>query len=145
MHKWDYEGKFLERFEARWRGTIGDQVCRIIRDGRETVNEVVSAMQRKCEANFEERSGDFYKQLHTAIDTFDGRDFVHFLLRREALPYEEKMRLKEEARQKSAKAFMSHQPPTERQMTYLKSLGCNVLPKSKLEASELIDQWLRKK
>lgn len=143
--KWDYEGDFLDAFEQRWRGTIGDQVCRVIREGVTDTGEILERMQKKCLANISDHNGAFYAQLYAALGTQEARNFVGHLVWRESLTWEEKCRLKEEAKTQNAKNFMATQPPTDKQLSYLKTLGCADVPKTKLEASEMIDAFVRRR
>ena len=59
----------------------------------------------------------------------------------ESLPPEEKQRLRKERAEEAIERWMAEQPPTEKQLRYLASLGYRgPTPTNRLEASRLIDE-----
>ena len=146
--QWEYTGQFLEQFETKYRGTIGDQFCRIIRQGHKLPTQIIWVMQRNCENRM--RSSDdhsqFYEQLYFALSQpNDAVEFVEFLLERENLSWEEKQKLKSEWQAENKNSWQKSQPPTEKQLNYLKALHCETIPENKFEASQLIEQCLKTK
>jgi hypothetical protein len=146
MDSWDYEGQFLEQFPANYRGAVGNEFCKVIRDGAETPKEVLTAVCAK-----QTRRGPCELSemiLQKGVLASEGAyELAEFLLEREALPAEEKYRLKEAAQKANAltygKAKMSAEKPTSRQLSYLESLRCPEIPTTKLRASELIDKYIK--
>lgn len=142
---WEYEGKFLENFDKRWRGTIGDQICRIIRTGETDTDYILKALREKCDANVEQGyNTEFYQQLCIESYSFEARCFVEFLLWRENLSWDEKQRLKAEWQEREKTNRLKQIPPTEKQLNYLKKLGVSETPKTMHEASEMIGKAIRR-
>lgn len=153
--KWDYEGTFLNRFDKDFTGAIGHLFCNEIRHLKAqglnvTVLSVIDAVIDTLEdrlfrtPGMNEKAHNTYSNLLFALNVGDGENFVSHLIWREGLSHEEKTRLKNEAKTNGAKSFMASQPPTEKQIAYLRSLGSNETPQSKLEASEMIDRLLKR-
>lgn len=143
--KWDYSGDFLTQFETKWRGTIGDQICRIIRSGEQDNGRIRVLMREKCiDKALDGSNAEFYDQLYNALILQEAEEFVDFLVWRENLSPDEKQKLKAESQENSKNNFMANQPPTLPQLNYLVSLGCYDTPKNKLEASEWISVWKNK-
>lgn len=148
--KWDYEGSFLQNFDANYTGAIGNIFCQAVRSGAEDVQEVLEYVRRdarhklRSDYGSDSRNQNYQMLLHCLEDA-EAYEFAEHILWRENLPADESRRLKEESRREGLNNFMSHQEPTEKQLSYLHSLGCREMPKSKLEASNLINQWLKKK
>lgn len=146
--KWEYSGDYLKQFPANYTGAIGNMFCQAVRQGAEEVSAVFASVRRQCThrlgtdwINREQR--DVYMQVSQSIGSYDSEDFAKHILWRESLPDELKFKLKNEAKSAGLKNKMSAEPASEKQLAYLKSLGCQVVPKSKLEASELISQFLK--
>lgn len=80
------------------------------------------------------------RKLLSALETEAARAYAQEVLAREALPPEEKQRLKAERQEHFRRDYLRAQTPTEKQLSYLKSLGCKtVVPANRFEASELIE------
>lgn len=140
--KWDYEGKFLDPIPANYRGAVGNKFCDVIRGGLSSPTSIVTAVKREYQAH--STNGTAKAVLASgALDSPLALEFAAFLAHRESLPWEEKQKLKE---QRDVKPFirehMKGQPPTDKQLAYLRSLGCKETPQSKAEASELIDRYV---
>lgn len=149
MESWNYAGKFLEQFPRRLMGCIADEFCKAVRDGYKTPEAVITAIALKRE-RVGYQSQPLEALMAEGVLTSEGAvEFAEFIIEREALPWEEKQRLKEASRLEKggeyAKLHMATQPPTDKQLSYLRFLGCSEIPESKLEASELIDRYLKKK
>lgn len=146
--QWEYEGTFLDQFPANYRGAVGNEFCKVIRDGAETPKEVLVAVCNK-QTRYGRPSELGELILRKGVLNSEGAyEFAEFLLEREALPADVRHRLKEKARAKSAAMYarpiMAEQRPTWKQLHYLESLGCKEIPTSKLHASELIDQYKKR-
>ena len=137
--------KFLDQFEARWRGTIGDQICRIIRSGVTNADDVLNQMRKRCRENIESQyEPEFYGHLWEQLGTFDARAMVVFYLWRESLPYEQKAELKNQWKENQQNQRQQAIPPTAKQMEYLAKLGVEQVPANMHEASQLISKAIRR-
>jgi len=134
--------KFLELFEPIRRGLIGNQFYMAVRVGAKVPETVVAfvkddAYNRGGYENTEQQQDI----LLDVIDSADALEFAQYVIEREALPYEEKAKLKEVEQEQYRKDWMAKQPPTKKQISYLEALGCHIIPASKQEASELIERY----
>ncbi len=84
-------------------------------------------------------------KLLAVIDETEALNFARFIIRRESLPPEQKLREKDERSQHFRREYMKTQEPTQKQLDYLGGLGCDVKPQNKLEASDLIDEYESRK
>jgi len=75
----------------------------------------------------------------------EAEEFAAFILERESLPPEERERLKAASGKVYQQEYMASEQPTEKQLSYLKYLKCAIVPTSKLQASQLIDEILKKR
>lgn len=142
--KWDYEGPFLKTFPAGRRARIANQFCAAVRQGCGTVDEVLCYV--RAEANhsvshgWDDEAGSQTLLLQLTA-TEDARGYAQHIIDRESLSQEEKDRLKGETGSDFRRLYMSEAPATERQLVYLRFLGCDEIPTSMLEASNLIEQY----
>lgn len=152
--KWNYDGDFLEQFPANHKGVVANVFCGRVREGCRTVDEVIKAArafaaERLLRPNSWETEGalEAMATLKQSLGDGEGRDFAEHILWRESLPFAERKRLKEEAQAEGARTYsqfrMAKLDPTEKQLAYLKTLGCKIIPQTRLEASELIERHLR--
>jgi len=138
--KWDFEGDYLKQFSKDYRGTIGDRFCQAVRNGNEDAEAILNAVRTDVAG----RSGQVWLDVENSLSTGDAWDFAQHILDRESLPYEEKIRLKNESKADYTSEYvqskMASEPPTFKQLNYLEGLRCHIVPKTKLEASVLIDE-----
>lgn len=133
---------FLDNFEPLRRSGIASQFFGAVRSGALTEDEVIGsvkgdALRRTLTAEGERL--ETQKQLIDLLETDEARVYAAEIIMRESLSIEEKWRLKRERQQHYRREYLRAQSPTERQLSFLKSLGCQVLPASRWEASEMID------
>jgi len=136
------ERRFLNRFEPQRRSHVANSFLDPVRQGMTNATLIMSSVRnhlmssaKKCE-----RSGD-YDRVHRnrsiidAIDTHpdEAIDYARWALSWERLPAQEKRRHK-------AERWMAEQPPTGKQVAYLRALGYTGEVHSKQHASELIDK-----
>jgi hypothetical protein len=57
----------------------------------------------------------------------------------ERLPLEERERIKDARTARFRQEWIEHQPPTDKQLAFLRSLGCSEIPASRAETSRWID------
>lgn len=147
--KWDYVGNFLTRFDANYTGAIGNIFCQAVRTGADDVDDVLDYVARDCKNRLrseyatENRNANYRSLLHS-LDDAEAREFAEHILWREHLPRDEYDRLKSESRKSGASKYMGQIKPSEKQLSYLQSLGCPTVPTTMGEASELINQWKKK-
>lgn len=144
IETWDYQGEWLNQFPQNTRSTIMNLFCYAVRDGCETDMEVLQrveyqALRRRGRNNSSYLTDEWIGRLVEALLQEEAGDLANHILWRERLPQADRERLKAEAGKSHIAAYMSQQPPTEKQLKYLRSLGCKETPKSKQEASEWID------
>lgn len=150
LTNWNFDGKFLADYPKAGHGTIANWFCYAVRDGASTVDEVLSAVEhtvlRKIPVDdtYSLSNDDLATLLEHLLDP-EAEEFAAFIIERESLPAEERTRLKAASGTEYQKAYMANEPPTEKQIDYLKALKCATVPASKLEASQLIGEILKKK
>ena len=150
LSSWNYEGKFLQDYPKAGQGTITNWFCHAVRDGATTPAEVLSRVEytvkRKIPVSDSySLSNDDLATLLEHLTDSEAEDFAAFIIEREALPDDVRERLKAASGATYQQAYMAGQPPTEKQISYLKKLGCAEVPTSKAHASQLIDACLRQK
>ena len=150
LTNWNFDGKFLMDYPKAGQGTITNWFCYAVRDGAKTVSEVLSAVeytvQRKIPVDdtYSLSNDDLATLLEHLLDP-EAEEFAAFIIEREALPADERERLKAASGKVYQQAYMANQQPTNEQLSYLKYLKCPTAPTSKLEASQLIDALLKEK
>lgn len=146
---WEYEGEFLNQFPKDYRGAIGHMFCQRIREGARTPQEVIRNLRMLFQdghTHWGRLSPAALALIRSnALRTAMAEEFAAFLIERESLPHEERQKLKRDFQIRNGADFarqaMAEQPPTEKQLKYLKALGCKETPRSKLEASDLITRY----
>src|SRR5688572_21206493 len=78
---------------------------------------------------------DGQRQLLALIENGEAAAFAQQVIERERLPAEEKMRIKKERVEHHRREYMKAQPPTEPQLSFLRSLGCKTTPANRFQAS----------
>jgi hypothetical protein len=143
IDKWEFEGDYLSQFDKNYHGTIGDKFCRAIRDGAEDPKAVLDWVSSNLVTN----TNPVWQQVAKTTRDYSSEawDFAQHLLEREALSWDAKQKLKGERALDSefVKAKMARDKPSWAQLNYLEGLGCDVVPSTKLEASELIDKYVK--
>lgn len=133
--KWDYEGEYLNQFDKNYRGTIGDRFCRAVREGCDDVQSILGWVYHDTIS----RENPVWQLVATScLKGGDAWDFAQHILDRESLSWEERQTLKE-SRDKNP--TWTDDPPTEKQLNYLKRLGYLAPVKTKGEASSLISSF----
>lgn len=133
---------FLDYFPLARRSVIANRFFAAAREGAETVDAVLrqvkaGAILRMVVARREQWSEEH--KLLSVLETEEARVYVQEVLDRESLPQEEKWRAKQERHEHYRRKYLRAQSPTEKQLCFLKSLGCQTTPANRWEASEMID------
>lgn len=138
--QWDAPNDYVMQFTPNFRGIIGHLFCQAAREGCEDVQSILDWVEADCMR----REAPVYRDVVNTLHTGEAWDFAQHMLDREALPRDEQIKLKNASKANSdfVKTKMANDEPTEKQLKYLKGLGCKDVPTSKLEASELINQFL---
>lgn len=154
--KWDYEGEFLNQFLPNMRGTVANWFCYAVRGAKgflkaDTPEGICVSVHREIERKLrwndiysEDQEATYLKGIN-AVQTNEAVRFAAFILERENLSPEERNKLRDGLGAEHAKERMSQEPPTQKQLDYLQALKCSIVPVSKLEASDLIGQYVKKK
>lgn len=145
--KWEYDGPFLNWYPKNAQGTVANWFCYAVRDGVKTIHGVLQMVEyhARRKSATDAMTEEVLAQLIDDLGSQEAEDFAAFILWRESLPAEEKARLKAESETQHRNAYMAQERATVKQLSYLKALGCKVIPASKLEASQLIEEFLSKK
>lgn len=157
--QWDYPGTFLAAFPKNAQSTIANLFCNAVRKGAHAVGTIIADVEwdliQRQEEGCTNCLAPIIVRLHDAVidPAGDARNFAAFILWRESLSPENKAKLKSQKGREfitsaQGKEFlaakMATEPPTDAQLKYLVALGCPTVPKTKLEASQLIEQYKKK-
>lgn len=141
--KWDYEGTFLKFWPSSKRSLIANQFCNAVRDGCQTVDDVLCFV--RADANKRLGYGRYRDETQLMLLELTGSDearrFAEHIIWREGLPFDERERLKSGMGNEFRRIYMSENPPSAKQLAYLKFLGCPSIPSTMLEAGELIARY----
>ena len=143
---------FLEHFPQRQRSLTANVFCYAVRRGARTVDAVLAAVRADVEDRLRtarryrepERIAQFSDFL-AALTTHraDARAYAQHTLEWEALGLHGKEQVKQARGAEHQRRWMETQPPTDRQIEYLRALGWFAEVRSKAEASDLIDRLRR--
>lgn len=148
--KWDSDSNYILRFEKNYMGAIGNIFCQAVRSGCDDIDSIMDYVAKDCRERIRSpyATESRIRNYNSVIDSLgddDAIEFAEHILWRENLPKEEHDRLKSESRTEGLNDFMATQNPTEKQLSYLKALGCSEVPTDKKRASDLIGEWKNKK
>ncbi len=134
---------FLIHFSIKSRSAIANRFFKSVREGATTPEEVLRAVKADTIARMLFASREVWNDERRLLSLLEGKEvrlYIKEVLDRESLPTEEKQRLKAVRSDQYRQEYLRAQKPTERQLRYLKYLGCPTIPSDRLEASELIEQ-----
>jgi hypothetical protein len=153
--EWNYAGDFLTQFPPRHQGVVGTLFCNKVRGGARDVPTLLDVVgEHAVERINNPFEWDTVDGLATmcilieALKTAEAERFARFILWRENLPAYRRKYLKATAKaaqyfaRPAARQAMAAKPPTEKQLALLKAKQCPTIPRTRLEASELIDGYL---
>jgi len=148
--KWNCENGLFDGFNKNFAGALGNLFCIAFRSGKTEVESLLNFVRLEALANTRKswasvEAIEVYTKFSESLETPKAREFAEHIIWRESLSDDEKRKLKNESKQDGLNSWMSAQSPSEKQLNYLKSLGCQTIPTSKLEASNLIEEFLKKK
>jgi hypothetical protein len=140
---------FLEHFEPRQRSHVVNCFLEQIRMGKTQPERVISDIQKGIRdqnrrylasgvletVNRNNKFLDFLSAYKA-----EALSFVRWAIWWESLPREERSIFKAKRGEQYRRLYLESQPPTEKQISYLRSLGWTGEVKSKLHASELIEK-----
>ena len=134
---------FLSHFPPEQRSTANNFLLQAIRAGCNEPNQVVGyaleTARRRCHLEAAQTLS-----LLSELDPEALLAGVRWALWWESLPLEEKQRLRKKRAEEAIERWMADQPPTEKQLSYLASLGYRgPTPANRLEASRLIDELVK--
>ncbi|MCW5967587.1 MAG: hypothetical protein KIT57_03675 [Blastocatellales bacterium] len=145
-----FQGSFLEQFPSPRRSLVANQFCAAVRAGADSVAAVLAwvaqdARRRIADRFLEKEARSFQVQLLAALETDEAAEFARFIIERERLTAEEKERLRAADRLQYVRATMATYPPSEAQLDLIAKLGSRELPRTRLDASDLIEWLIAKK
>lgn len=128
---------FLSHFSTERRSTVSNRFLHAVRAGIDNPHNVIVYVA--------EHGGDCPDILEMMADYPDeAYQYAENRIAYERLPHEEKAKIKADVQERSRKEWMKHNPPSEKQIAYLASLGYTLPVATMEEASHLIDERLRK-
>lgn len=144
---------FLAHFPTSRRSTVAnwflDPVRRLhTNDPKCIVESVLDMLYRRLENDAPWATETYLADASAAIEIIQAhRDqalaFARYYIAYEAIPRAEREQRKAQRQQEYQAAWMDAQPPTAKQLSYLRNLGhVGSPPTSKLEASQAINQLL---
>jgi hypothetical protein len=150
---WNYPGDFLAQFPANHQGVVGTLFCNKVRGGALDVPSLLDVVgEHAVERVNNPSEWDTEAGLATmcilieALKTPEAERFARFILWRESLPAYQRKRLKASAKATSSEYFarqkMASLPPTEKQLAFLRKAKCPTVPQTRLEASDLIEDYI---
>lgn len=146
--------EFLDRFPQRNRSWVANLFLGAVRDGITDPYDVLAVVADRVQEDMR-RSARWPSEWSTeriargrrlldALRTADARPYAVWCVEYDRLPRAARDALRAAEGHLHRTAWMAEQPPTERQMAYLRRLGYGGPdPASKLDASDLIDRLLR--
>ncbi len=139
---------FLEHFNPNWRGAAANYFYQVIRAGAVTPAAVALGVETEVLRLLDspylwEKSRQNLLALESALlgDRDGALRFAEQCLQREQMPAGERQALKAAGAEEGRRVYMAAQPATEKQLAYLRSLGCADVPDNRLQASEWINQF----
>jgi hypothetical protein len=135
---------FLSHFTTEQRSAAMNLVLAAVRAGCSEPNQVVGYVIATAERRLKLGWGAELAQAVLALDREALLAGARWGLWWESLPYAERQRLKQERSTPAIERYMAGQLPTEKQLSYLQSLGYHgPAPANRLEASRLIDEAVK--
>ena len=146
------EHTFMLYFHPHERGCIGELFHRAVRGGAADPVAVLRQVRRTMKDMLASPvtlgvQRDRLKRLGAALeaDSDAAAVFAEHAIRWNRMPEAERRRLKSERGAQARVDHMAELSATEKQIEYLSALGCSGIPKSRLEASRLIDLHRRQR
>jgi hypothetical protein len=131
---------FLGNFTTEQKSAAMNLVLGAVRAGCDNPHQVVGFVTAEAERRLKLGWGVEVAQALLWLDREALLAGARWALWWESLPYAERQRLKLERSTPAIERYMEGQPPTEKQLSYLQSLGYHGLaPATRLEASRLIE------
>ena len=133
------DASFLDLFPKERKSTISNAFLKQVRRGITNPHNVIYGVAASCVTP---RDTDILEAMADQPDL--AFQYAENRIAYEAMPYDEKQKIKAEVQERSRKEWMKHNPPSEKQVAYLASLGYTLPVETMEEASKLIDERCRK-
>jgi hypothetical protein len=138
--------RFLDHFDQCRRSWVTNQFCFAVREGTQTSEMVLAAVNSTIHHRITSSSytGDDRRKVVELLDCIrdhpeDALVFAQLIISREAVPTDVRDREKVARSAYHRDAWMATQPPTDKQITYLKQPGdVGEVPSNRLEATRLL-------
>ena len=140
---------FLEQFPILQRGVVKNSFHHAVRAGERTPEGIVRWVERwflgKLERGARFRDGVAQEKARAILDALaaypeEALALAEEVLDYEALPEEERQRLKAARSEEHRLAWMEQQEPTPKQVAYCRALGYRGVIESRRHASQIIDK-----
>ena len=143
-------GNYLNQFAECNRSMVANMFYECRRQwigGTPSPADLVSAVCGRALTLFREGDsrGELLEQIYHSLREPEAAEFAKYVIWREALPAEERAKLKRESGEAFKQKFMAKQQPTAKQLSFLKSLGATEMPTDRATASRMIDELLKRK
>ena len=133
---------FLAHWESPRRALITNLFCYAVREGCKdeaaVCEHVRAAIRQRAWYDSQQAAAQGLVRLNALLDSPEAHEFAASIIERERLPREERERQKAERASFYQQEYMRGKPPTEKQISFLKKLGCLETPRDRAHASELI-------
>ena len=132
------------------RSVIANTFCYAVRNGHATVDALLTAVrqrmtERAMERDLSEEDVSVFLRVITLIEQGKATNYAKFIIHRESLSKGERGRSKHKSSAVHIRNYMKDKPPTDKQLDFLRKSGCEVIPSNRLEASDLITDYVNRK
>lgn len=140
---------FITMFPEKKRSLVANQFCGAVRAGAKTSENVLEWVSFDCRKRLEDRyatpeSREVQEKLLNMLDTDEAENYANYTLWWETLTPQQKETYRKPLILDYRAAAISRKPVTEPQLGLLRKLGCPTIPQNRLEASQLIEEYLAK-
>ncbi|XP_078437664.1 P-loop containing nucleoside triphosphate hydrolases superfamily protein [Wolffia australiana] len=144
-----FKNNFLKRFNVEERSAVSQLFHQWARKSafqiaKRLLNKVGFVIDERLRSNTT-KNKELLRSLKSSLSLEEATQYADYVIKWEKIPCEKRshlMREKQEHFQKQRiEASMSSSAPSAKQISYLQSLGCTIVPSSRLHASHLIEQY----
>ncbi len=130
---------FLDNFPVERRSTVSNAFLTAVRDGLKDPSHVVARVVLDTEGT---RNDDISQMIDRHPN--QAQEYAMNRVAYESLPWEERQKIKAYISNRAKQQWMESNPPSAKQVSYLRKLGYTGEINSMQEASRLIDERCRK-
>ncbi|HEX3035067.1 MAG TPA: hypothetical protein VHT73_08030 [Thermodesulfobacteriota bacterium] len=133
-----HDKSLLELIPSHKRSGVSNRFCLFVRLGHRDPDFLVDLVIRETERRDRDIARVIRENRKSAVE------YARYILAWESLTLAEKNAIKEQRGAKYKENYLKKQPATDRQIAYLKALGCQEEVSNKWEASQLINELTKK-